>query len=128
MDKTIISDSNTPGIMIVDDEIMFAEFLGELLHNHGYTSSIFNCSMEALKNFVRRPNQYRLVISDLLMPKLTGNHLAEKMLAINPDISILLCSGYTANIDLSEIKNHDRIHILDKPLNQTKLFEIIEGT
>ena len=113
-------------VMIVDDEEIFADFLVDLLDQLGCTSSKFNCSLEALKNFIQDPDKFDLVISDLLMPKLTGNHLAEKMLSIKPETPIVLCSGYAGTLNLDSLLEKDNVSFFDKPDIKHNILEIVD--
>ena len=49
---------------------------------------------EALEIFRQAPSHFDLVITDLTMPGITGDKLAERLRAIRPNLPILLCSGY----------------------------------
>jgi len=51
--------------------------------------------VEALKLFQNDPKRFDLVISDMTMPNMTGDKLAREILAIRPDIPIILCTGYS---------------------------------
>lgn len=62
-------------------------------------SRIRTSSIEALDAFKAQPDKYDLTITDQTMPHLTGQMLAREMMAIRPDIPIILCTGH---IDLIE--------------------------
>ena len=55
-------------------------------------------STEALELFKLNPNNFDLVISDMTMPRMTGNKLAIELMKIRPDIPIILCTGYSKKI------------------------------
>lgn len=57
--------------------------------------------VNALRVFRKHPSQFDLVITDLTMPKLTGAQLAEEMLRLRPDLPIILCTGFSENVDAS---------------------------
>jgi len=60
----------------------------------GRTSSI-----EALEAFRNNPKGFDLVITDQTMPNMTGKTLAKELMAIRPDIPVILCTGFSEQID-----------------------------
>ena len=59
---------------------------------------------EALELFQKDPDNYDLVITDMTMPGMTGDRLAQKILEIRHDIPIILCSGYSEHISEEKAK------------------------
>ena len=79
----------------VDDEPVVAE-VGKLqLEKMGYRVIASTSSVEALKLFEKDAGKYDLVMTDMTMPYMTGEKLAGNILAIRPDIPIILCTGYS---------------------------------
>jgi CheY-like chemotaxis protein len=65
----------------------------------GYKVEAATSPIEALALFRSKSNQYDLVITDLTMPKMTGDNLVKEILNIRPDIFIILCTGFSEKID-----------------------------
>ena len=86
-------------ILVVDDEESIARFMGELLESHGYQPTIVSHSREALERFEATPNAFDLVITDQTMPFLTGAEMAQAMLALRPELPIILCTGHSEQVD-----------------------------
>ncbi len=82
-------------VLFVDDEVTLAEIASEMLSYLGYEAVTCTDSQEALELFRRQPDRFDLVITDMTMPGMTGDVLSRALLKIRPDISILLCSGYS---------------------------------
>ena len=86
-------------ILLVDDEesVVFSEqrMLERFLDCKVTTVT---SSVEALKVFRSRPDQFHLVILDMIMPNMTGDILAKEFIAIRPDIPVILCTGYGESI------------------------------
>ncbi len=106
----------TERILLVDDEESILNMVSKMLQRLGYTVNSCTDSNEAFKLFYSDPEQFDIVITDMAMPVMPGDILAAELLAINPDIPILLCTGYSnekqkANIDTIGVKG-----ILDKPV------------
>ena len=97
-----------------------------LLCNYGCSISVFNDSKDALEDFRNNPAAYDLVISDVRMPSLTGDRLAEEILAIKPDIPFVLISGYSPDLDVMRLKRLGVKYFLSKPVENKKLMQIVD--
>ena len=85
-------------ILFVDDEKMLVDVGKQLLETLGYDVTAKNSSIDALQLFTSHPGRFDLVITDQTMPHMTGEELATKLLVIRPDIPIIMCTGFIANI------------------------------
>jgi PAS domain S-box-containing protein len=113
--------TGTERILLVDDEYDIVEVGAVLLEKLGYHVDTSTSSAKALDLFEKDSGKYDLVMTDMTMPGMTGRALAEKMVAIRPDIPIVLCSGLSRQIDRGdEIKMGIKAFVM-KPL---KLREI----
>ncbi len=81
-------------ILFVDDEKPLTQLANQMFPQIGYNVVTCNSGQEALDIFKRNPYRFKLVISDEIMPKLTGLQLAKKLKEIRNDIPVLLCTGY----------------------------------
>ncbi len=70
-----------------------------MLERLGYSVTAHNRSLEALAAFIDDPYQFDLVITDQTMPGMTGTDLARRLLQIRPDVPIILCIGFSQQID-----------------------------
>jgi CheY-like chemotaxis protein len=85
-------------ILFVDDEAQIVKMTSRILGQLGYSVTTKTNSVEALELFRAKPNDFDLVISDVTMPKMTGDQLAQKLIQIRPDISVILCIGYSKKL------------------------------
>jgi PAS domain S-box-containing protein len=85
-------------VLFVDDEPMLVDLGKTMLAELGYHVTGMTNPHEALEAFRQTPGHYDLVITDLTMPGMTGDRLAEQLSAIRPGVPILLCSGYVGHI------------------------------
>ena len=103
-------------ILFVDDEpaltLMGQKILGQL----GYQVQTTNSSVEVSEIFRSKPNEFDLVITDLTMPELTGTHLAKALLAIRPDLPIVLCTGFSDRVNEEMLQSMGIRGLLLKPL------------
>ncbi|MGW8301419.1 MAG: PAS domain-containing hybrid sensor histidine kinase/response regulator, partial [Desulfobacterales bacterium] len=82
-------------ILLVDDEQPLVEIGKQMLERLGYSVATRTSSIEALELFKADPNRFDLVITDIVMPNLTGDKLAKKIINIRNDIPVVLCTGYS---------------------------------
>ncbi len=85
-------------ILLVDDEFPIVKMGRQLLMRMGYEVTTQTNSQNALELFRSQPDAFDLVITDMTMPNLTGDQLAQEMLQIRPDILVVLCTGYSKQI------------------------------
>ncbi|MEW5722057.1 MAG: response regulator [Thermodesulfobacteriota bacterium] len=85
-------------ILFVDDEPPLAQFVFEALSRLGYKVVTRTDPRQALADFQDRPEAFDLVITDMTMPHLTGEQMAARMLALRPDLPIILCTGFSEMI------------------------------
>ena len=99
----IVPDYRTAGgterIMVVDDEVSILTLFEEIFEEAGYTVAAFEDSNMAFDVFCQRPENVDLVVTDMTMPGLTGTALARKMMEINKDLPVILCTGHSDGID-----------------------------
>src|SRR5688500_2987892 len=86
--------STLPSVMVVDDEEELVNLFKELLKESGLNSVSFTDPLLALEDFKRSPEMYTLVLTDLRMPEMDGLQLAKKLREYNPDVKILLITGF----------------------------------
>jgi signal transduction histidine kinase len=103
-------------VMIVDDERVLVTLAEETLFELGYEPVGFDSSIAALQAFRAEPNRFDLVLTDEMMPDLTGSELAREIRQLRPEISIILMSGYSS-AQLSERAQAAGVSdVLRKPL------------
>ena len=103
-------------ILVVDDETSVGQFLAELLENHGARVTVETDSHVALENFRADPEAFDLVVTDQTMPGLSGAELAQAMLRIRPALPVVLCTGYSDQVDEAGAKALGIRGYLEKPL------------
>ena len=91
-------------ILFVDDEKAAVDAVQPLLERLGYHVTARTSSIEALEAFQHNPEGFDLVITDQTMPNMTGKELAGEMMVIRPDIPIVLCTGFSEQIDERKVK------------------------
>jgi CheY-like chemotaxis protein len=116
-----MSESKMPRIFVVDDEAVIATTLAMILRQQRFDAVAFTNPLEALKSAaMSAPN---LLISDVVMPELSGIELAIQIVALCPDCKVLLFSGQAKTADLlkdASASGHD-FELILKPVHPTDL-------
>ena len=107
-------------ILVVDDEPMLAEYIGNLLELHGYQPTIKTDSQQALKLFQAEPDKFALLVTDQTMPGLNGLELINQLREIRPGLPVILCSGFSESINAHDAENMG-ICYLAKPVKADRL-------
>ena len=114
-------------IMVVDDEHAMSSMLQELLGMHGAAEvSACNHPLEALTVFTRDPGSVDLVITDETMPEMSGMDMAKAMLKQKPWLPILLCTGYSDNVNARIAAQAGISGFMVKPLVVSELLQWIQ--
>jgi CheY-like chemotaxis protein len=105
-------------ILIVDDEPSLAFALSRLLQRLGYDAEYRLNGIEALDAVRGRSadNAFDLVITDMTMPHLTGAELTKQLLDFQPDLTILICTGYSEKMDSQKAQSLGAQGLLMKPI------------
>lgn len=103
-------------ILFVDDEEMVVTLYEDMMSFLGYQTTATSSSREAWLLFESDPNAFDLVITDLTMPHIAGDELAKRMIAMRPEIPIILCSGHSNRLSQEEIKEIGIRQYLTKPM------------
>ena len=121
----IESDEELPAgderILFVDDEEVIVKLGRQRLERLGYKIEATISPIEALEMFRSKPDRFDLVITDLMMPKLTGDKLVKEMLNIRSDIPIILCTGFSEKIDEKKARQIGAADYIEKPYDKTVL-------
>jgi CheY-like chemotaxis protein len=120
-------ESEKFSILLIDDEPDILSIFKKSLEIAGHSTYGFMNPTAALAHFKENPTQYRVVVSDVRMPGMSGFELAREIRKLNPDIKIVLTSSF--EISMKEFKTvmpSLKINgILEKPVTLDKLNDII---
>lgn len=86
-------ETGTEKILLIDDDEEVLDMLMENLARLGYKVKGMKSSIEALKVFCIKPDEFDLVITDYIMPKITGLELVKNFLEIRPSLPVIVCTG-----------------------------------
>jgi PAS domain S-box-containing protein len=114
---------NGQTIMIVDDEPPLVALAEEIIARTGYEPVGFHSSTAALAAFRAKPDRFDAVLTDELMPELTGTELAQALRNIRSTIPIILMTGYSAGNLAGYAADSNVNQVLRKPLRRRDLAE-----
>ncbi len=114
-------------VLVVDDEASIVKLESIILTRLGYHVASFTNSDDALKAFKADPEAFDLVLSDMTMPEMTGVQLIEKMVAIRPDIPVVICTGFSEQISVEKAKDVGVHGFLTKPVTKEKMAAMIRN-
>lgn len=115
-------------ILFVDDEEQICTMMHHILTKNGYQVTSFANAEDALSAFEEEPNQFDLVLTDMTMPHLTGIELANRLLAIRPELPVILCTGQSALIYREKALSMGIRDFLTKPIDKHTLLAAIKRT
>ena len=113
-------------ILLVDDETALLNLMESFLKRLGYTVAKSERGGEALELFNASPEEYDVVVADLTLPDMAGQDMAQRMVARNPGIRILLSSGYPFELASLPAAIRPRFAVLQKPYLPKMLVSAVE--
>ncbi len=115
----------TERILFVDDEEFQVDIGRQVLERLGYKVVTRTSSVEAFKLFQTKPNDFDLAITDMTMPNMTGDTLAQKIMSMRPEIPIILCTGYSERITEEKAKYMGIKGFVMKPILMREIANIV---
>jgi PAS domain S-box-containing protein len=117
---------DSDGILVVEDRQDVLKNTAEILEMRNYKTYRACNGEEALDIFEKNKNEINIVISDVVMPGIRGDELADKLKSEKPELNIILCSGYTDNkVDKYKIESKG-YQFVRKPYSISELLEAIK--
>ncbi len=120
----IVKGSGT--ILLIDDEKMIIEVGRELLKELGYDVLVAASGSEAVEVFQSRHKEIDLVIMDMIMPGMGGGETFDRLKEIDPQVRVLLSSGYSVNGQATKILRRGCDGFIQKPFNMHQLAEKVQ--
>ena len=119
--------SNGEHILLVDDEEALVKAIKRLLVRAGYKVTAHADPQAALQDFISRPADIQLILSDLTMPGMNGLELAGKILEIRPDLPVVIATGFSGGLitpaQLAGLPNIRKV--VEKPLSPEAITRLI---
>jgi PAS domain S-box-containing protein len=117
--------TGTERILFIDDEPAIAKVGAQILESLGYNVVTRTSSIESLELFKVQKDRFDLVITDMTMPHMTGEKLAEEFMKIKSDIPVILCTGFSSRIDEQEALSIGIRAFISKPIFKREIAEAV---
>jgi len=121
--KEVIKGTET--VLLVDDENVIIYTVELLLKEMGYKTLIARSGKETIKIYKKNKDKIDMVILDMIMPEMGGGETYNRLKEINPDIKVLLSSGYSINGEATEILERGCNEFIQKPYRSKELSQKI---
>ena len=112
-------------VLFIDDEEVLVEIGSQILEQLGYEVVTKQSSVQALELFRAEPDRFDLVITDMTMPHMTGDKLAQELMKIRPKIPIILCTGHSGLVSEEKAEEIGIKAFVMKPLVMRNLAEAV---
>lgn len=112
-------------ILFVDDEPALNEVGRQILEHLGYEVENRTNSLEALELFLQDTQRFDLLITDMTMPNMTGDRLAQEVLRIRPNIPIILCTGFSERVSEEQARKLGIRELVMKPIVMSDLAKTV---
>ncbi len=112
-------------ILLIDDEEVQTRTVGMMLKKLGYRVLAESDPRKALERFRSQPHAFDVVITDQVMPYLSGTRLSQELLAIRPDIPIILCTGFSETVDEEKAAAVGLREYIQKPFTMNEISDLI---
>ena len=119
-------NKNKGRILVADDELSIRVFMRSFLKKYGYYVEVYPNGKEALERFMEDPNFFDLVITDVAMPKISGDKLAKEILKTREGTPIIVQTGYAESFDEKAAGKAGVIKYFQKPVDSKKLLLAIQ--
>ena len=113
-------------ILLVEDELALLQLLQRYLQRVGFEVETQSSSVQALAEFEAAPGRYDLVVADLGLPGIPGDTMVTRMLGIQPNLLILICSGSYFHMSSLPKALERQVGFLQKPFLPKMMLEAIE--
>ncbi len=128
-EKGVIEEKKSAGdtlrgsetVLFVDDEDMIIEIAEELFEQLGYKVLIARSGREAIETYEKNKDHIDIVLLDMIMPDMSGSDTYDRMKKIDPDIKVLLFSGYSIDGQATEILDRGCNGFIQKPFKMKEL-------
>jgi len=111
----------TETILLVDDEDMIWDVIIDMLQELGYSVILAGNGLEAVEIYRENPGVIDLVMLDMVMPELDGHGAFFRLKEIDPDVRVLLSSGYVSEEDARDVLEAGAVGFLQKPYRMVDL-------
>jgi PAS domain S-box-containing protein len=112
-------------VLLVEDDPQVRLLGGTILGEAGYTVLVASEPREALELAAKHAGRIDLLLTDVVMPHMSGRQLAEKLTALRPETRVMYVSGYTENTIVHRGEVDEGVNFLSKPITSRRLLAMV---
>ncbi len=124
-EKSKVLELGNETILFIDDEKSIVDVGSQMLTRLGYTVETAMTPLAALDLFQSEPRRFDLVITGMNMPQMTGLQLTRRIKAINPEVSVILCTGFSSYITPEKAEAMGIQGYMMKPIVKLELANLV---
>lgn len=117
----------TETILVAEDDGALREIAKTVLTMHGYTVVEAQDGEEAVRKFLEHRDAVRLLLMDLVMPKMDGKEACEEIRKIRPDVKVVFSTGYAPDHLRRKIQLEGTFHLIQKPVSPSELLRKVRS-
>jgi DNA-binding NtrC family response regulator len=126
--ETVAPKRHGSTVLLVEDDEIMRSLTRQLLQQHGYTVVEADDGKSALEWVESHPDPIDLVLTDVVMRRMSGPELVERLSASHPNLKVIYMSGYTGELIAEREVLNRGITLLEKPFTRTALLNTIHTT
>jgi len=126
--KSLASMTGTETVLLVEDDDRVRALVANMLRKYGYTVLLASAGDQALEIAARHRGTIHLLLTDVVMPGLSGRLLSERLTAVRPDTRVLYMSGYSDDAILRHGVKKATAHFIQKPFSVDALANKVRET
>jgi two-component system cell cycle sensor histidine kinase/response regulator CckA len=119
--------ADRPLLLVVDDEEALCQLIRDVLTRRGYRVLTATSGPDGVRLFREQPDQIQLVILDMVMPGMDGRAVFEALREVDPEVRVLVSSGYMDEATAASILRRGVAGFLRKPYTLRELVEAVQA-
>lgn len=117
--------SGSESVLVVEDEVFVRHLARDVLMNHGYSVLEAADGKTAVDLYRRENGAVDLILTDVVMPHMSGKQLVEQIRALGHNTPVIYMSGYTENAIVHHGVLEDNVNFIQKPFGPNQLLDMV---
>ncbi len=114
-------------VLVAEDEPSVRRSVRKFLERGGITVVDAADGVEALAAFTAAPDEFGLLLTDVMMPQMGGRELTMRCLELRPDLRVVFMSGFLRDPEVLRMVNDRRVRFISKPFDADSLVAVVRG-
>lgn len=114
-------------ILLVDDEETIIEVCSQMLQRLGYHVLEASDGQRAVDIFEKEKDAIDIVLLDMRMPGMNGAAVYQRLIQIQPNVKVILFSGYFDNKNIRKILDNENVDLIQKPVRLKQMSQKLQG-